>query len=191
MASESQSKRPKYRDVPLRCLCCKRNFKGQYSNKQGKLTSSGLSQHLRSTAKPGFKKDPCFAMAYRNEVCKSVDEIDFKDSRVFQANHHANPLGAGDSVSDITSPTDIMPGFKPDGGSEEDTAAMEEEKNETEKKKGSFGMLWEPLCWLIFRSLCQRLFLPIILLQKASLATNKSTARHAHLNFHLKYLRKG
>ncbi|CAJ1953786.1 unnamed protein product [Cylindrotheca closterium] len=36
-----------------------------------------------------------------------------------------------------------MPGFKPDGGSEEDTAAMEEEKNKTEKKKGSFGMLWE------------------------------------------------
>ncbi|CAJ1953111.1 unnamed protein product [Cylindrotheca closterium] len=36
-----------------------------------------------------------------------------------------------------------MPGFEPDGGSEEDTAAMEEEKNETEKKKGSFGMLRE------------------------------------------------
>ncbi|CAJ1934747.1 unnamed protein product [Cylindrotheca closterium] len=58
-------------------------------------------------------------------------------------NHYSNPLQAGDSVSNITSPTDIMPGFEPDGGSEEDTAAMEEEKNKTEKKKGSFGMLWE------------------------------------------------
>ncbi|CAJ1938473.1 unnamed protein product [Cylindrotheca closterium] len=141
--TEPQSKRPKYGDVPLQSLCCKRNFKGQYSNKQGKLTSSGLSQHLRSTAKPGLKKDPCFVRAYRNEVCNSVDEIDFKDSRVFQANHHANPLPVRDSVSNITSPTDIMPGFEPDGGSEEDTAAMEEEKNETEKKKGSFGMLRE------------------------------------------------
>ncbi|CAJ1943749.1 unnamed protein product [Cylindrotheca closterium] len=47
-----------------------------------------------------------------------------------------------------------MPGFEPDGGSEEDTAAMEEEKNETEKKKGSFGMLREATLLADFHQTC-------------------------------------
>ena len=119
-----------------------KKLQGATQNKQGKLTSSSLIQHLKSTTKLGYKKDPCFFRAYRNEACKSVDEINFTHSRVF---HAANRLQAGDSVSDLTShDTEIMPCFEPDGGSEEDSAAAmeEEEKNKrTNKKKGSFGML--------------------------------------------------
>ncbi|CAJ1953788.1 unnamed protein product [Cylindrotheca closterium] len=75
-----------------------------------------------------------------------------------------------------------MPGFEPDSGSEEDTAAMEEEKNKTEKKKGSFGMLCEATLLADFQEFVSKTLLPIILLQKASLATNKSRARHAQDN---------